>query len=109
MAAIEDVRQVEHTPGPWHVERDGTMNPTIRVENGGTIAKLIDSNPSIFFDHEANARLIAAAPDLLAALESAIEQIEGMGIEEWAGAEGLDLAAARAALTLARGEGATRA
>jgi hypothetical protein len=57
----------KHTPGPW-VLRDGT--PLFRVVGGEhrtTVAGDISN--------DANARLIAAAPDLLAALE-AIEAYE---------------------------------
>ena len=51
-----------HTPGPWHYETgdDGAV-----VYTGFTIAKIpIDGS-----GWQSNARLIAAAPDLLAALE----------------------------------------
>ena len=51
-----------HTPGPWHYETgdDGAV-----IYTGFTIAKIpIDGS-----DWQSNARLIAAAPDLLAALE----------------------------------------
>ena len=51
-----------HTPGPWHYETgdDGAV-----VYTGFTIAKIpIDGS-----DWQSNARLISAAPDLLAALE----------------------------------------
>jgi len=50
----------KHTPGPWRV----SGKQSIRCESGnGYIAKTNWDNG------EANARLIAAAPDLLAALE----------------------------------------
>lgn len=51
----------------------------------------------------ANARLIAAAPDLLEALKGLIEQLIGIGIPEWHGAEGLDLSQARTAITKVTG------
>ena len=60
---------------------------------------------------EANARLIAAAPDLLAALEAVIEDLEG-GIEQadeegasqdWLEGANNRLDAARAAITKAKG------
>lgn len=56
--------EMSHTPGPWYVE-DGFV-----WRDNETIA---DPHCSLLFDSEEmedNARLIAAAPDLLAALES---------------------------------------
>ena len=42
--------------------------------------------------------LHASAPKLLAALEELLEQIAGIGISDWHGAEGLDLLQARTAI-----------
>ena len=63
-----------HTPGPWNVEHPyGEPGTYVSGPNTGLIAKLytpdahlwnVDRKVSI----EANAHLIAAAPDLLAAL-----------------------------------------
>jgi hypothetical protein len=59
----------KHTPGPWHTTKfqPGEVfaeNGRMRMENGGTtlypIAKAIDFDGEM----EANARLIAAAPEL---------------------------------------------
>lgn len=84
------------TPGPWRVGVAGpNMCPTVGTEGGLMTAMVVHGE-----DHptEANARLIAAAPDLFAV------------VEEWL-AVGNDLAArkavrekARAALRKARGE-----
>jgi len=64
-----------HTPGPWHV-RDlhpgrctfniGT-NPNDPYE--GEVAVVFRAGRHVQAHHKANARLIAAAPDLLAALK----------------------------------------
>lgn len=60
----------QHTPGPWNI---GTKNGArVWSENGETL--IADANASESLRKEikkANARLIAAAPDLLEALESA--------------------------------------
>ena len=48
--------------------------------------------------------LMAAARDMLAALESIEEQIRLIGIEDWHGAEGLDVSIVRAAIAKARGQ-----
>ena len=58
-----------HTPSPWHYETgdDGAV-----IYTGFTIAKIpIDGS-----DWQSNAHLIAAAPDLLAALEAALTAVE---------------------------------
>ena len=57
----------EHTPGPWHASSyDGWEweGHCIRDAHGQIIAKLALNVPG-----DANVRLIAAAPELLAALE----------------------------------------
>ena len=58
-----------HTPAPWHYEAgdDGAV-----IYTGFTIAKIpIDGS-----DWQSNAHLIAAAPDLLAALEAVLTAVE---------------------------------
>ena len=67
-----------HTPGPWSVEIDHqTEAPEfIRAYHEGEmfdIATLSDETEDI----GANARLIAAAPDLLAALDDLLFYLEG--------------------------------
>jgi hypothetical protein len=56
----------KHTPGPWHAVDDNF----VEAENGATVIDQINDDLSELSDEEisANARLIAAAPDLLAAL-----------------------------------------
>jgi hypothetical protein len=61
------------TPGPW--QREGL---TITAEDRGIIAMCPTPQHGGTFDVNANARLIAAAPDLYAALETAIDQIRGL-------------------------------
>lgn len=53
-----------HTPGPWHVDDDGA----IRTRDGRDVVAAFDHRVVVA---DADARLIAAAPDLLAALEAA--------------------------------------
>ena len=57
-----------HTPGPWYVKRNGVRSP-VNSEDGRHIA-MINYNPMTIPDemHEANARLIAAAPEMLEVL-----------------------------------------
>ena len=65
----------QHTPGPWQVavdifDNDGMPETAIQAMNGGaTVAVALDfglNNPDM---RQANARLIAAAPCLLDALQ----------------------------------------
>ena len=55
-----------HTPGPWHVDARFAMRVVNDVD--ATVATTGCSD-SLSESWEANARLIAAAPDMLAALE----------------------------------------
>ena len=63
-----------HTPGPWSVSVKGryvgiTHVPTRNNPLGGLVCKMHSGRPEI----HADARLIAAAPGLLDALEAAVE------------------------------------
>jgi hypothetical protein len=67
----------EHTPGPWHPtgrQADGTI--AVCTPRPTTICLLQDPGGN----DEANARLIAAAPALLAALELCYLGMEGVKI-----------------------------
>lgn len=73
----------KHTPGPW-VADDGAI---ARQFDNSTIARIVGARSSV--EHQANARLIAAAPDLLTACiraESFMSGFEGdseqLGIDE---------------------------
>lgn len=96
----------EHTPGPWEAYK---TSPT--DSHGWGVAAGSRGCITCSVAHEADARLIAAAPDLLAALEAwgqAVTSADGRlltffpGIVENAVAEAHD--AARAAIAKARGE-----
>jgi hypothetical protein len=80
------------------VECDGNADDiAIAADDGGYVCSSVAT--------EADALLIAAAPDLLAALKELIDQLEGIGIPDWHGAEGLSLDQARAAINKAEGRG----
>tara|TARA_Y100000004_G_C8821220_1_gene372008 strand:+ start:365 stop:670 length:306 start_codon:yes stop_codon:yes gene_type:complete len=78
----------KHTPGPW------TENACeVQAPDGTSICEIFsrpnDSGINYPYSPEAdaNSRLICAAPDLLAALESAVEwlqtgKIDGVGFDE---------------------------
>jgi hypothetical protein len=61
-----------HTPGPWRIDRRGSHNPLIETD-GLTVAEVLDDCHPDAEQQEANARLIAAAPELLAACQAAID------------------------------------
>src|SRR5438105_6090577 len=63
-----------HTPGPWRIVESGSTRDIRSCEAAPrTIAALFRPFPYLMGEqeNEANARLIAAAPDLLAACEAA--------------------------------------
>jgi hypothetical protein len=67
---------IKHTRGPWYVSGKATIN----AYPGGWIASVST------LDRTANARLIAAAPDLLAALRGLVAKstdIDGDWSAEW--------------------------
>lgn len=58
-----------HTSGPWKLNRDHTVSIPYRGPH---------CCASAYGGTEANARLIASAPDLLAALEEAVSEVESL-------------------------------
>ena len=65
-----------HTPGPWHAGKfyPKKINHYVATSSGDVVCRLNGSLIEVFDARvEANARLIAAAPDLLAALIAAVE------------------------------------
>lgn len=54
-----------HTPAPWHVTRYNDLQYSISNHEDGYEEQYINDT-----EDDANARLIAAAPELLAALEN---------------------------------------
>lgn len=62
--------QTKHTPGPWAVESD----TDIVSDSGDFVASCHEPGSDVSTAREyANARLIAAAPDLLAALQAIMD------------------------------------
>ena len=108
-----------HTPGPWHSEK-------MRAPNGGTYYRVFtdrdkDAAPheqvngpvaQVFCDYggfgtpDGNAHLIAAAPDLLAALEVLMHAVDpySTGPDDVEPYFRAPMDAARAAIAKARGE-----
>lgn len=77
----------KHTPGPWHVGRytPNATEMTILTKNGSPVTPAW--GPQFYVNSEqakANACLIAAAPDLLAALDALIAAIyEGKYVDPY--------------------------
>jgi hypothetical protein len=94
-----DTKTIQHTPGPWAISGYDSENGTpayISGKGGEPIASIHRLNP----DAEPNARLIAAAPDILQALE---------GMLNWASRvkqlnPGLEIANALNAVNKAKGQ-----
>lgn len=98
----------KHTPGPWRIDRaiayddgdNGMSAVSISGDGWGEFAKCLvkfdDEDPP---EGQANARLIAAAPDLLSALER-LEMVSGLALMSDDPAR----MAARAAIAKAKGE-----
>lgn len=103
----------EFTPGPWRIgsleSYDAYTGRPYRnvwagqVDAAHCIARAIEEDGRGLSDVDANARLIAAAPDLLAALEGLIDEQNGPPLvkreSQWQEA----MVLARAAIKKARG------
>lgn len=96
--------QATHTPGPWEVVAHQENGVVVAVRDGGTVrtvALCADSSTWIPDDQaRINASLIAAAPDLLAALEDAVSLISYISGRKYQPA----LDAAAAVIRKAKGE-----
>lgn len=68
---------MKHTAGEW-IDR-GTSCVGTRWQLVASVYPMEDENPE---EHAANKRLIAAAPDLLAALRSAVNDADAWGIAD---------------------------
>lgn len=105
----------QHTPGPWHVVLSDNATPHILHEHGcdssdcGDLSSRVCVMPAeIVADYNslANASLIAAAPELLEALEAVLsaEPADGAYLLGETESERAAYANARAAIAKARGE-----
>ena len=102
----------QHTPGPWLVgglmRVDNSFDCTdgdteiveITTDDGEFVACVNVPNPN----HTANARLIAAAPELLAALGKLLDTYENAGNRYTARERMQAIQDARAAIARAKGE-----
>ena len=68
----------KHTPGPWRLDNRGTTYIVDKPGDGYITRDIcrMDSSTMSAFHQEGNARLIAAAPDLLDALQQWAHAVE---------------------------------
>ena len=87
-----------HTPGPWKFRNENGQEGTFNIQTvlGGEILALIDRGWTRDDEHEANARLSAASPDLLEACKAVLET---MNTDDMADADQLCRAAIAKATT----------
>lgn len=85
------------TPGPWYFTANDAHGGMVTDRRGDQVAWTLATDP---IENCVNARLIAAAPDLLTALESLVSACENEGFPHL----GNILPAARRAITKATGE-----
>jgi len=75
----------KHTPGEWYAKREGfsTVYVFSRI-GGGLVQEVAACGPTNggVDQQEANARLIAAAPDLLEALKKLLNECEQAGLTD---------------------------
>jgi hypothetical protein len=97
-----------YTKAPWHIcEVTGRNLKLIRDENGYCVAEAVKpaNSGAAYIDADANAALIAAAPEMLAALERAYETFSlWMDIEGWDNSDETAMAQMWAAIAKAKGE-----
>jgi len=72
----------KHTPGPWHVDTDA-LNVSVRDADACTIARVEPRAVGAAPSQADAARLIAAAPELLAALQAAENMLETIRAERY--------------------------
>ncbi|MCP4541718.1 MAG: hypothetical protein GY832_31690 [Chloroflexi bacterium] len=103
--------ETKHTPGPWAGQK--TAGHEIHSQSA-VYDEVTGESIAIVYDGEANARLIAAAPDLLAALTTLVAWMDdsglshtqpgGKGVLRYEGTEYNIVTNARAAIAKAEGE-----
>jgi len=85
----------KHTPGPWHygLKSEKTWNVGVYAPDGSEVAHIAVRSAFVSHRRDADARLIAAAPDLLESLKDAYPHITD------------DVLRARAGAAIAKAEG----
>ncbi len=63
-----------HTPGPWHIESSFSVPMIVRKETGERVAE-VQCKADVGEERD-NATLLAAAPELLAAAEKVMKELQ---------------------------------
>jgi hypothetical protein len=94
--------QVAHTPGPWQDDHTLTHYGRRTIRHNGVVVAIIPATVTGMSAEErhVNARLIAAAPELLAALRDLVRRADTTELRD-----GSSLDTAQAAAVLARMDG----
>ena len=93
--------QTKHTPGPWNFAKSD-IDGRYSIYGNGPLAYCGDTG-AVNGDGEANARLIAAAPDLLVALKALVGEAD-LGEVDLDDDDRAKLEQARAAIAKATGD-----
>ena len=100
---MSETKKTQHTPGPWRASSQCIVEPT-----NATVAITMANACDSVEQRDANARLIAAAPDLLEALKDLLDRAErqaaGMLVEASCEVWYAHRDAARAAIAKAGGK-----
>ena len=105
--------KVEHTPGPWQLSNRMQSNGGrdegwfwVSADRTLHLKVFPCSDGYVVGENEANARLIATAPELLTALESAVETIEWLRVASNPAEDEIEraIASAQAIIRKARGK-----
>lgn len=108
----------KHTPGPWQVYHWDTHSDAFDGSDEHESPYVLETSKEVDLldEHDANARLMEAAPDLLAALEQLVERVDWLAQidanPDWQPIDGTpmrlvkanDIDYARDAIVKARGE-----
>lgn len=90
-----------HTPGPWHIEQVAAGRNVIKgIRKDGKTVSVITADSWVA---EPDAKLIAAAPDLLEALQGILKTIDIMRPDDFDPDKSNTVLAARSALAKATG------
>jgi len=83
---VAPVQNIVHTPGPWGVEQTSVSNWIGRMRADGAKVEYIVAHTDrdylrddVLARNDANARLIAAAPELLEACKAGLRACEASG------------------------------
>lgn len=69
---------MNHTPGPWNIREEGEANRYAILADNKWLITFLHNGEAMTEKQRANARLIAAAPDLLAVVQRLFHSVNGL-------------------------------